>query len=537
MEYFYDGQIRRYLTQIIRLLSNFVVKYGDGTLVRIPVAYGDTDRQVSSILNQNSENALQNAPRIGVYITGMELDTNRLADSSYVGKLHIRERRIDVDDEGNEFYSNRQGENYTVERLMPTPYKLTVKVDIWTTSTDQKLQVLEQILMLFNPSLEIQTTDNYIDWTSLSVVDLTDVVFSSRTIPVGTGTEIDIASLTLVTPIYISPPAKVKRLGVVTSVVANILGSIGDPGKGYISGLGVDFSVPDSQPTNIFANGSLIIKPGNYSLEVEGTQAKLLSSNKEYASWVELIEQTPNIYKAGLTRLYLKQYDDTFVVGSIALNPADESSMIVEWDQDTYHMNTSIASDVRESQGTFDAIIDPQKTGPGAGLPSPVPGVRYLILDDIGGGIKDEFEAEKPVQRINTNISYRRVVDHKVFVDDIEVGSGNLRIPDNNETGNYYIILDEAVSAGSIIRYEVYVNEDGADAWKNLDSSDFIASANDLIEWNGSKWQVVFSAKSSANTFVYQTNIFTGTQYEWNGVYWKKSFEGEYRSGDWRIEL
>ena len=26
--------------------------------------------------------------------------------------------------------------------------------------------------MLFNPSLEIQTTDNYIDWTSLSVVNL-----------------------------------------------------------------------------------------------------------------------------------------------------------------------------------------------------------------------------------------------------------------------------------------------------------------------------------------------------------------------------
>ena len=55
---------------------------------------------------------------------------------------------------------------------MPTPYTLSMKADIWTSNTDQKLQLLEQILVLFNPALEIQTTDNYIDWTSLSVVYL-----------------------------------------------------------------------------------------------------------------------------------------------------------------------------------------------------------------------------------------------------------------------------------------------------------------------------------------------------------------------------
>ena len=56
MQYFYDGQIRRYLTQTIRVLSNFTVRYGDGTLVRVPVMYGDPDRQAASIIRQNSEN-------------------------------------------------------------------------------------------------------------------------------------------------------------------------------------------------------------------------------------------------------------------------------------------------------------------------------------------------------------------------------------------------------------------------------------------------------------------------------------------------
>ena len=39
MQFFYDKQIRRYLVQIIRVFSNFTVKYGDGTLHQIPVSY------------------------------------------------------------------------------------------------------------------------------------------------------------------------------------------------------------------------------------------------------------------------------------------------------------------------------------------------------------------------------------------------------------------------------------------------------------------------------------------------------------------
>jgi hypothetical protein len=178
MQHFYDGQIRRYLIQVIRLLSNFTVKYSDGTLARVPVVYGDSDRQAANIVNQNSENTLSSTPKIAVYIADLDLDRNRLGDATYVGKVHVRERDI----EGNN-YTSSQGTNYTVERLMPTPYNLSLKVDIWSSSTEQKLQILEQILTLFNPSLEIQSTDNYLDWTSLTVVELDDVTFSSRSIP------------------------------------------------------------------------------------------------------------------------------------------------------------------------------------------------------------------------------------------------------------------------------------------------------------------------------------------------------------------
>ena len=58
MQFFYDGQIRRYITQIIRLMSNFSYKDGDGGLKTIPVMYGDISRQVSHIIRDNSENKL-----------------------------------------------------------------------------------------------------------------------------------------------------------------------------------------------------------------------------------------------------------------------------------------------------------------------------------------------------------------------------------------------------------------------------------------------------------------------------------------------
>ena len=209
MLHFYDGQIRRYITQIIRLLSNFSYKDGKDALVQVPVMYGDITRQVGHIIRDNSENKIPSAPRIGVFVNNLEMDRTRTADPSFTGKVHIRERAFDSNK--NE-YLNTQGKNYTVERLMPTPYTLTVQADIWSTNTEQKLQILEQILMLFNPSLEIQTTDNYVDWTSLSVVNLENMTFSSRSIPVGTESDIDVCTLNFSTPIYISPPAKVKKL-------------------------------------------------------------------------------------------------------------------------------------------------------------------------------------------------------------------------------------------------------------------------------------------------------------------------------------
>ena len=166
MQHFYDGQIRRFVTQFIRAFSNFSYKDGAGTLRKVPVSYGNLTRQVASIIRDNSENKIVSAPRIACYISGLEYARDRVQNPTHVSKMNIRTR--DEDSAGDPTID--QGPGYTVERHMPVPFTLRVKADIWSTNTDQKLQIMEQILVLFNPALEIQSTSNYIDWTSLSLI-------------------------------------------------------------------------------------------------------------------------------------------------------------------------------------------------------------------------------------------------------------------------------------------------------------------------------------------------------------------------------
>ena len=276
---------------------------------------------------------------------------------------------------------------------------------------------------------------------------------------------------------------------------------------------------------------------GGFEIEVGAGEIRLVLKG-EYVAWYKIINQLPDLYKEGLTKIYLRQPDGTYVVGYVVVNPLDDTILTVNWDTDSYPSNSTIPSSYRASLSTFDAIIDPQRTRPS----NVVAGTRYLILESIGGGLRDTFVTENSIQRITTDVLRRKVHDHKIFVNGVEVGSGGPSEPWNPTNSiiynsNYYITLDSPALPGDEITYELYMNEDGPDAWKNSNNSDFIAEANDIIEWTGSKWNVIFSAQENADVLLYLTNMYTNTQYKWNGVYWSKSFEGEYNQGDWRLGL
>jgi hypothetical protein len=377
-QFFYDNQIRRFLIQFAKIFSNWQVTKGkdpagNDIYVRVPVMYGDSSRQASTIIADNTASNLPSAPLITFYISGLEYDQKRTQDPTFVDRINVRQRAYNADTQS---YEQTQGQAFTVERLMPVPYTLRITVDFWTTNYNQKLELIEQLGTLFNPSLEIQSTDNFIDWTSLSVVYQDGLTFSSRSIPQGTGNPIDVLTWKFYMPIWISTSAKLKKFGVIQKIIASIF-------RGN--------ALSDIQDDDLLLGTRQKITPYGYKLLLLGNTLQLLPANEDFYPDNEDLSLPPspntslywssllNVYgtlRPGISQIWLQNpYMDTEIVGTIVPDPVDDRLLIYTIDPDTLPQNTL---------DPVDGVINPLITGPNAGLPGPVNGRRYLIVENIG---------------------------------------------------------------------------------------------------------------------------------------------------------
>lgn len=377
-QFFYDQQIRRFLIQFAKVFSSWYVTKGkdpagNEILVRVPIMYGDSSRQAATIIANNSASNLPTAPLITYYITGLEYNQSWTQDPTFVEKLNVRQRAYN---EVTQTYETTQGQAFTIERIMPVPYTLRITVDFWTTNYNQKLELIEQLGTLFNPALEIQSTDNFIDWTSLSAVFQDGLTFSSRSIPVGTNNPIDIMSWKFRMPIWLSTAAKLKKMGVINKIIASIY-----TGK----------ALEDMQDDAFLLGTRQKITPYGYKLLLIGNTLQLLPANEAfYPPNSDLDEPPPpntslywssllNVYGTivpGVSQIWLQNpYMNTDIVGTIVPDPLDDRLLIYNIDQDTLPQNTL---------SPVNSVINPLVVGPNAGLPGPVPGRRYLIVESIG---------------------------------------------------------------------------------------------------------------------------------------------------------
>lgn len=377
-QFFYDQQIRRFLIQFAKVFSMWQVTKGkdpagNPILMRVPIMYGDSSRQAATIIANNSASNLPSAPLLTYYISGLEYDQRRTQDPTFVDKINVRQRAYNSDTQS---YEQVQGQAFNVERLMPVPYTLRINLELWTTNINQKLEFVEQLGTLFNPSLEIQSTDNFIDWTSLSVVYQDGITWTSRSIPQGSGNPIDVFSWKFYMPIWISTPAKLKKFGVIEKIIASIF-------KGH--------ALTDIQDDDLLLGTRQKITPYGYNLLLVGNTLQLLPGNQNFDPsnldttlpnmpdtdlyWSALL----NVYgviRPGISQIWLQNpYMDTEIVGTIALDPLDDRLLIYNIDTDTLPQNTL---------QPITSIINPLVAGPNAGLPGPTNGRRYLIVESIG---------------------------------------------------------------------------------------------------------------------------------------------------------
>lgn len=377
-KFFYDNQIRRFLVQFARIFSNWQVTKGkdpagNDILVRVPIMYGDSSRQAATIIANNSTSNLPSAPLITYYINGLEYDQKRTQDPYFIDKLNVRQRTFNQET-GN--YESTQGQAFTVERVMPVPYTLRITVDFWTTNYNQKLELIEQLGVLFNPSMEIQSTDNFIDWTSLSVVYQDGLTFTSRSIPQGSGNPIDVMTWKFYMPIWLSSAAKVKKLGIIHKIIASIFqgNAITDMQDDDLL-LGTRQKITPYGYKVLLIGNSLQILPANQPFNPNNNQTELPDSPNTDVYWSSVLDVYGTV-RPGISQIWLQNpYMETDIVGTIAFNPNDDRLLIFNIDPDTLPQNTLQA---------VNSVINPLQKGPEHGLPAASNGQRYLIVQDIG---------------------------------------------------------------------------------------------------------------------------------------------------------
>jgi hypothetical protein len=251
-----------------------------------------------------------------------------------------------------------------------------VQVDIWTSNTDQKFQLMEQLLVLFNPSINLKLNNNPFDWTNLSYAELTNVVWSVRQVPQGTDDIIDVAALNFTLPVHISPPAKVKRQTLIHTILNNI--------KRLNSENIVEWN-PDAIQEN---QEWVVVTFENLKLQIriENDQAILLNSTGgvtdnggNILSWQDTLKPYGEL-RFGISNLRLRR----------GIDPSDPSQDIIATINELDNVAANIAYLSIDNDSlpattipSITGIIDPTKSAPGKSLPFAIMGQRYLVLKEV----------------------------------------------------------------------------------------------------------------------------------------------------------
>lgn len=203
--YYYNHQIEKYFIQFMAIFAGLQVQVGknersgdENKLIPVKIMPGNRDRVVGWIKGRYTQNKPVFLPMMSANITGPEM---------------APELRKGVGTTRRESYVERGGvipdDIKVVKQYMPVPYLLSTELSIWASNQEQRYQILEQILSMFDPDIQIQKSDAIFDWTKITKVELLNVAYEDN-YPIDADRRILITTLTFALPIYLSAPANIK---------------------------------------------------------------------------------------------------------------------------------------------------------------------------------------------------------------------------------------------------------------------------------------------------------------------------------------
>lgn len=209
-EYRRGDQLERHIGQFMRVFSGFQVRDGverNGEFLtkKVPVVYGNMSRIVASVLSKRDFLANSNLPIMAVNMSGISPDPDNRRTQ------HHREERVVTKPDGN---------LGVLERLTGPSFIMNMELSVYASSTTELFDIIEQIVLVFNPRVAIQTSSDLYDADYITEISLTGIQ-PEMMYPMGTEKPVVMMTLQFEMPIRFKYP---KGFGskIIEQIIANV---------------------------------------------------------------------------------------------------------------------------------------------------------------------------------------------------------------------------------------------------------------------------------------------------------------------------
>ena len=149
-QYYYHSIFRKSIVAFGTIFNNIVIKRKSGATqletLKVPIKYGPTQKYLAMIEAEpdpRRSTTQMTLPRMSFEIKGLNYDGSRKAVPTQFAKTSPASG------------TDKSGKPVQYSQFLPVPYNLEVEMSIIAKNQDDGLQILEQILPNFHPSLNV----------------------------------------------------------------------------------------------------------------------------------------------------------------------------------------------------------------------------------------------------------------------------------------------------------------------------------------------------------------------------------------------
>lgn len=203
--FYYAKQLKRHHIQFMEIFSQMQVASGKNDynsksdIIHVPIKYGSADRVVAAIKANNNSNTMLRVPIMAAKMTGIDLAPDLFSGTGTEDRYTYLPLGGSVPDDFKVIYRRKH-----------IPYRLTYELAILASNTDQQNQILEQILMIFDPLLQIQTSDAAFDASKITMVELKSISLEEN-YPPGADKRFLLTNLTFESVFYAAAPYDIRN--------------------------------------------------------------------------------------------------------------------------------------------------------------------------------------------------------------------------------------------------------------------------------------------------------------------------------------